>query len=122
MAAAFDAFIETLREPSQPTLCPTRLADALQLDTSGLAEITGVHRSTVTEKPHSVELQSAMRDIVKVLAAAFRVNSDRDRTLFWLINHPIADFEYKTPAELVKNGRSDSVLKYLATLEAGATA
>jgi hypothetical protein len=122
MVAAFDNFLETLREPSQPTLSPTRLADALQLDASGLAEIAGVHRNTVIENPHSVELQNAMRDIVKVLAAAFRVNSDRDRTLHWFINHQIADFEYKTPAKLVKNGHRDAVLKYLATLEAGATA
>lgn len=122
MIAAFDNFLETLREPSQPTLSATRLADALQLDVSGLAEIAGVHSNTVIENPHSVELQNAMRDIVRVLAAAFRVSPNRDRTLHWFINQQIADFENKTPAELVKLGRSDAVLKYLATLEAGATA
>lgn len=120
-AAAFDTFLETLREPSQPTLSPTRLADALHLGVGELAEMARVHRNTVTGNPQSVQLQSAMRDIVKVLAAASRVNPDRDRTLFWFINHPIAEFEYQTPADLVKSGKSEAVLHYLATLEAGAT-
>jgi hypothetical protein len=121
-AAAFDTFLETLREPAQPTLSPTRLADALHLSVGELAEMTREHRNTITGNPGSPQLQSGLREIVKVLAAAAsRVNEDRERTLFGYINHPIAEFEYQTPAELVRNGKVEAVLHYLATLEAGST-
>jgi hypothetical protein len=120
-AAAFDTFLETLREPSQPTLSPKRMADALHMGVSELAGLARVHRNTVTGNPESAQLQSAMRDIVKVLAAASRVNEDRERTLFWFRNHPITEYDYQTAAELVQKGKVEAVLLYLATLEAGAT-
>ena len=120
-AAAFDTFLATLREPSGPTLSPRRMAEALHMGVTELAGLARVHRNTVTGNPESAQLQSAMRDIVKVLAAASRVNEDREATLFWFLNHPIADFEYQTAAELVQKDKVESVIHYLATLEGGAT-
>lgn len=120
-AGAFDTFLETLREPSRPTLSPTRMADALHMGVNELAGLARVHRNTVTGNPESAQLQGAMRDIVKVLAAAYRVNEDSERTLFWFLNHPIAEFDYVTPAELVREGKIESLIQYLATLENGAT-
>lgn len=118
--APFDAFLETLREPSQPTLSPKRLADALHLGVGELAEMTRVHRNTITGNPKSAQLQSGMRDIVKVLAAASTVNSDHEQALFWYLNHPIPDFGYQTPAELVRDGHLDAVLQYIASVQGGA--
>lgn len=120
-AAPFDTFLETLREPMRSTLSPTRMADALHMGVSELADLARVHRNTVTGNPESAQLQGAMRDIVRVLAAAYRVNEDRDRTVFWFVNHPIAVFGFQTPAELMRAGKSEAVIKYLASLEGGAT-
>lgn len=120
-AAAFDTFLETLREPSRPTLSPVRMAHALHMGVSEIAGLARVHRNTVTGNPESAQLQGALRDIVKVLAAAYRVNDDRERTLFWFINHPIAEFGYQTAADLVRDGKSEAVIRYLATLEGGAS-
>lgn len=120
-AVPFDTFLETLREPSRPMLSPARMASALHLGVNELAGLARVHRNTVTGNPESAQLQGAMRDIVKVLAAAYRVNEDRERTVFWFINHPIAEFGYQTPADLLRDGKAEAVIKYLATLEGGAT-
>lgn len=61
-------------------------------------------------------------DIMRVLAAAYRVNEgDLERTVFWFINHPIAEFGHRTPTELLRDGKVEAVIKYLATLEGGAT-
>ena len=120
-AAPFHAFLETLREPTRPTLSPARMADALHMGVGELADLARVHRNTVTCNPESPQLQGAMRNIVKVLAAAYRVTEDRDRTVFWFVNHPIAVFGFQTPAELVRAGKTGAVIKYLASLEGGAT-
>jgi len=120
-APAFDTFLETLREPARPTLSPARMASALHLGVNELASLARVHRNTVTGNPESAQLQGAMRDIVRILAAAARINEDSDRTIFWFINHPIPEFDFLTPAELVRAGKVETVLRYLATLEGGAT-
>jgi len=120
-AAPFDTFLETLREPEQVTLSPKRLAGALHMEVGDLAELARVHRNTVTGNPESSKLQGAMRDIVRVLAAAYEVNEDRDAAVYWFLNCPISEFDYRTPSELVREGRVDAVLRYLVTLSVGAT-
>lgn len=49
------------------------------------------------------------------------MNEDCERTLFWFVNHPIAEFDDQTAAELVQNGKTETVICYLATLEGGAS-
>lgn len=120
-AAPFDTFLDTLREPEKVTLSPKRVADVLHMGVGELAGLARVHRNTVTGNPDSTQLQGAMRDIVKVLAAAYRVNEDREAAVFWFLNHPIAEFGYKTAAELVRENKVEAVLRYLTTLDAGAT-
>lgn len=67
------------------------------------------------------ELQSGMLDILRVIAAALAVNSNQEHALGWYLNHPISDFECQTPAELVSKGRADAVLRYIASIQDGAT-
>ncbi|MGM0521997.1 MAG: DUF2384 domain-containing protein, partial [Pseudomonadota bacterium] len=39
--------------------------------------------------------------------------------LFWFRNEPIGAFDYKTPEQLVSEGRADDLLRYVKALQAG---
>ena len=45
---------------------------------------------------------------------------DGDRAIFWYRNAPIAPFDYKTAEELVSEGRTEDLIRYIQSLEAGA--
>ena len=121
-SATFPRFLESLKEPgSRTALSPVRLADALELPVQELAGLARVHRNTVQSAPTSPKLQSAMRDVVRVLSAASALNGDMDRTLFWFRNHPIADFGHLTPMQLVERGNAQAVIDYIESLGAGAS-
>ncbi len=121
-AAAFPDFLESLKEPESPkALSPSRLAEALDLPVQELAGLARVHRNTLQSAPTSPKLQSAMRDIVRVLSAAYALNGDMDRSLFWFRNYPIPDFGHRTPMQLVEMGRSQAVIDYIESLGAGAS-
>ena len=47
------------------------------------------------------------------------LNGEVDRALFWYRNEPLQPFGYKTAERLVSEGRSDDVLRYVMSLEAG---
>ncbi len=120
--AAFPNFLKSLKEPgSRTALSPARLADALELPVQELAGLARVHRNTVQSTPTSPKLQSAMRDVVRVLSAAYALNPDVDHVLFWFRNHPIADFGHLTPMQLVEKGNVQAVIDYIESLGAGAT-
>lgn len=108
--ALFDDLLQSLKEAqaiSNGTAQASRRFEITPLDVKAVGN------------SESVQLHG---DLMRVLAAAYRVNEgDRERTVFWFINHPIAEFGYRTPAELLRDGKAEAVIKYLATLEGGAT-
>ena len=121
-ATAFPEFLESLREPaSRAALSPARLADALELPMQELASLARVHRNTLQSAPSSPKLQASMRDIVRVLSAAYGLTGDMDRSLFWFRNHPIADFGHRTPMQLVEMGKVQAIIDYIESLGAGAS-
>jgi hypothetical protein len=54
-----------------------------------------------------------------VLAAATLYSGNLTRAIYWYRNQPIDILDFKTPEELVAEGRVDQLLRYIATLEAG---
>jgi hypothetical protein len=57
---------------------------------------------------------------VQVLqAAVFAAGGDRGRAEHWFKNQPLAEFDGKTAAELVADGRGADVLRLISTIEAG---
>ena len=58
---------------------------------------------------------------VRVLAAAFTLMDSFDRALEWFRNHPIRDFDYKTPGVLVSDGKADAVIRHIQSLSSGAS-
>lgn len=111
-----------LREPDLPAplLSPRRFAQALHIDLQTLAEQARVHRNTISRAPGSRGVQDFLREAMRVIKAATDLNGDLGRALAWYRNEPLAVFAYKTPERLVAEGRSDDLLRYVMSLEAGA--
>ncbi|MDB5967881.1 MAG: hypothetical protein JWQ90_331 [Hydrocarboniphaga sp.] len=121
-STSFDALLSKLKDDARPAnISPAKFAAALDYPLQIVAELAHVHRNTVRNNPYSADLQGYMRDAVRVLQAATDLRGDVDDALFWFKNHPIRDFDRKTADRLVAEGKSDAVLRYLRTLEAGAT-
>jgi len=113
---------EALREPDQVYLSPRRIGDALGLPVQSLAERARVSRNTPTARPQNEHLQQYLRDVVRVIAAAEdAAGGDRTRAIFWLINDPLAEFDYLTADALVQAGKAQVVIDYIESIAGGAT-
>lgn len=118
----FDALLEFLREPELgPTLLsPNRFTKAFGMDLKTLARQARVHRNTVSQSPGSESVQQFIRNVLRVLRAAIDVSGDVGRATFWYRNEPLPPFDYKTAEALVSEGRTEEVLRYVVSLNAGA--
>lgn len=120
---SYDHFVEYLRDPDMPgpVLSPKRFSQALHIDLQTLAEQAHVHRNTISRAPSSVGVQRFLREALRVIKAGTDISGDVNRSLFWYRNEPLSAFGYKTAEHLVSEGRAEDVLRYVASLEAGAT-
>jgi hypothetical protein len=119
----YDQLVEYLRDPDTTgpiLLSPKRFSQALQIDLQTLAEQAHVHRNTISRAPGSQGVQRFLRDALKVIKAGTDLSGDVNRALFWYRNEPLSAFAYKTAEQLVSEGRTEDVLRYVASLEAGA--
>jgi hypothetical protein len=118
----YERFIEDLRDPDVPgpVVSPRRFSEIMHIDLQTLAEQAGVHRNTIARAPASSTVQRFLRDALRVIKAGTDVTGDVDRALFWYRNQPLAPFGYKTAEQLITAGRTEDLLKYMASLTAGA--
>jgi hypothetical protein len=118
----FEGFVEFLRDPDVPgpVLSPKRFSQALQIDLQTLADQAHVHRNTISRAPSSQGVQRFLRDALRVIKAATDLSGDVGKALFWYRNDPLSTFGYKTGEQLVSDGRTDDLLRYIASIEAGA--
>jgi len=118
----YEHFVEFLRDPETPgpLLSPKKFSQALHIDLQTLAEQAHVHRNTISRAPASQGVQKFLREALKVIKSATDLNGDVDRALFWYRNEPLSVFGYKTAEQLVSEGRTEDVLSYVSSLDAGA--
>jgi hypothetical protein len=125
MAAIFADVLESTREPGTSRFQVGRhlrrasRADILGLQQQDLAELAGVHRNTLRTHPESPRLQSALRDLMRVLSAAAAVQPDPKRAIFLVKNEPIPAFHHKTLLQLVQEGRTEDAIGYLESISTG---
>lgn len=93
---------------------------ALNIDLQTLADQAHVHRNTVARAQKSALVQHFLREAIRVFRAATDLSGDVHRSLFWYRNEPLTVFDYQTAETLVSAGRTDDVLRYIVSLEAGA--
>lgn len=118
----FDGFIDFLRDQDAgvSTLSPKRFGDVLSIDVQTLAAQAHVHRNTISRAPASESIQKFLREALRVMRAANDLSGDVGRAIFWYRNEPLPPFGYKTAEQLVIEGRTEDVLRYISSLEAGA--
>jgi hypothetical protein len=119
---SFDQFMASLRDPDSaaPIVSARRFGEALHIDLQTLAQQAHVHRNTLSRQPASESVQRFLRQALRVIRAATDISGDVNRALFWYRNEPLPIFAYKTAEQLVSNGRTDDLLRYISSLEAGA--
>lgn len=119
----FDGFIAFLQDQdtSIPTLSPKRFSDLLSIDIQSLADQAHVHRNTISRAPESESVQKYLREALRVLRAACDISGEMKTAIFWYRNAPLPPFHYKTAEQLVSEGRTEDVLRYVQSFEAGAT-
>jgi hypothetical protein len=119
---SFQHFLNSLKEggTSSPLLSPKRFSEAMHIDLQTLAEQAHVHRNTISRAPDSRGVQDFLREALRVIKAATDLNGDINQALFWYRNEPLSVFGYKTAERLVSEGKTEDVLRYVASLEAGA--
>ena len=122
LGGTFQHFVEFLREAdtTAPVLSPKRFSQAMHIDLQMLAELAHVHRNTISRAPGSRGVQDFLREALRVIKAATDLNGDLNKALFWYRNEPLSVFGYKTAERLVSEGRTDDLLRYIASIEAGA--
>ena len=75
---------------------------------------------SITRAPASRGVQDYLRESLRVIKAATDVSGDVNKALFWYRNEPLSAFGFKTAETLVSAGRTEAVLKYVMSIEAGA--
>ena len=122
LGGTFQHFVDFLRETDTPgpVLSPKRFSQALHIDLQMLAEQAHVHRNTITRAPGSRGVQEFLREALRIIKAATDLNGDLNKALFWYRNEPLSVFGYKTAERLVSEGRTDDLLRHIASVEAGA--
>jgi uncharacterized protein (DUF2384 family) len=117
----FDQFLHYLQdiETGTASLSPKRYGQVLSLDMQTLAAQAHVHRNTISRAPDAESVQRYLRESIRVMRAAMDITGSVERAIFWFKNNPLATFNYKTPQELVSEGKTEALICYIQSLQAG---
>lgn len=120
--STYQHFVDYLKDPETVAfgLSPKRFSQALGIELQTLAEQAHVHRNTINRAPNSRGVQEFLREALRIIKAATELTGDINRALFWYRTEPLGTFDYKTAEQLVSEGRTDDVLRYVISLEVGA--
>lgn len=117
----FDGSMDLLRDPEigGAVLSPKQFCEVVNIDLQTLAAQAHVHRGTLNHAPASESVQRFLREAVRAIRAATDLSGDVEKALFWYRNEPLQPFEYKTAEQLVIEGRTDDLLRYIVSLGNG---
>ena len=117
----FDGFMCYLRDldADSVTISHKRFGQVMRLDMQTLATHAHVHRNTISRAPDSEGIQQYLRDSIRVIRAATDISGNVENAIFWYKNNPLPTFDYKTPQDLVSEGRSEALVRYIQSLQAG---
>jgi hypothetical protein len=116
----FDRFMNFLHVEANPaSISPKRFGQVLSMDMRTLAAHARVHRNTISRAPDAESLQCYLRGSVRVMRAAVDIAGSVEKAIFWFKNNPLPAFDYKAPQDLVSEGRTDALIRYIQSLQAG---
>lgn len=117
----FDELMNFLNSELSPSISPKRFGLVFRIDMQTLAAQAHVHRNTVRLAPDTETVQSYLRESVRVMRAAADTSGSIEKAIYWFKNNPLPTFDYKTPQHLVSEKRTDALIKYIQSLQAGFT-
>ncbi|MEC5218681.1 hypothetical protein RCH09_003655 [Actimicrobium sp. GrIS 1.19] len=117
----FDALMNFLNSEASPSISPKRFGLVFRVDMQTLAAQAHVHRNTVRLAPETETIQSHLREPVRVMRAAADISGSIEKAIYWFKNHPLPSFDYKTPQDIVSEKRTEALIKYIRSLQAGYT-
>ncbi len=113
-------FADKFREPNTTSLSPYRIGAYLGLSPCELAQRAHVADSVVVNFPKTPQLQSYLRDLIRVLMVAEELTADPKRASILIQHEELPAFGFKTADTLIQEGRVDDVVAYLESLASGA--
>ena len=119
LSDTFSIALSDLRDGISPNLSPERIAANFDIGIQEIAELAGVQRNTILHNPGAPRLQMYLRDVLRVLVAASETQLPESQIYFFVKNAPLSPFDHKTALALVSEGRTDDVVKYLASITSG---
>lgn len=111
--------ITQFQDGDKPILSPTRVGEEFLMGVQELADLSRVHRNSVRAHPENKQLQATLVNLLRVRSAAMAVSREPQKATFFVRNQPIPSFGHKTALQLVGEGRTEDVIEYLASIEAG---
>jgi uncharacterized protein (DUF2384 family) len=115
----FDRFLNYLQDiETGSAISPKRYGQVLRLDMQTLAAKAHVHRNTISRAPDAESVQRYLRESVRVMRAAVDIAGSVEKAIFWFKNNPLPTFDYKTPQDLVSEGRTEALIRYIQSLQA----
>ncbi|OBZ92081.1 transcriptional regulator [Pararhizobium polonicum] len=118
-ALSFDTAASRFGDGQSPFLSAQRVWEQLGVTQSELARLIGVARNTLTAKSSARKVDSALSQVVRILAMASEMAGDENRATIWFKHQPIPGWAGKTAYDLVSEGKSDKVLAYLEAVRSG---
>ncbi|HJW54321.1 MAG TPA: DUF2384 domain-containing protein [Burkholderiaceae bacterium] len=116
----FSHFLDYLHDDQMPTsISPKRFAKALGMDLQTFAIKSQMHHDALCRTPTTERVQHRLRESLRVLRAAIDRTSNVEKAVFWFKNISLSAFDDKTALDLVAEGRTEALICYIQSLEAG---
>jgi len=106
---------------AQGRLAPERVAQALRMSKSQLAETIGVNREALykPERSQAPKTQTRVREMVEIVERIKDWAGGQDQAIAWYRAQPIPAFGGRTAEALVKDGKAGVLRDYLDHLAMG---
>jgi hypothetical protein len=106
---------------AQGRLAPERVAQALRMSKSQLAETIGVNREALykPERAQAPKTQTRVREMVEIVERIKGWAGGQDQAIAWYRAQPIPAFGGRTAEALVKDGKAGALRDFLDHLAMG---
>jgi hypothetical protein len=106
---------------AQGRLAPERVAEALRMSKTQLAETIGVNREALykPERARAPKTQTRVREMVEIVERVKDWAGGHDQAMAWYRAQPIPAFGGRTAEALVKDGKAGALRDYLDHLAMG---
>ncbi|WP_419341320.1 DNA-binding protein [Achromobacter sp. PD1] len=113
------SFTEDFLEPGTTRLSASAVAKLFDMRPQDLAEFAGVQIVTPLPLPESEKLQGVLRELMRLVSLATRVEPDLQRSVGLIKGASISALGGKTLMQLAGAGRMDDAVGYLESIRSG---